>query len=83
MALTNVTEYKDFVNRLLWYIDNNYGGIDRQGLWVSTGMVEADLLDRLDNGSDGYKVFKKAFKARPASSQNGTPATNRTTFGNG
>lgn len=82
MALTNVAEYKTFTNQLLEYIENTVG-IDRLGIWRVTGMVEADLLDRLDNGTDGYYVYKQTRRARPASSQTGTPAANRTTVANG
>lgn len=63
MALSTAADYKAVVNGLLWYIDNNFSGIDRNGLPVDAN-IERENFNQI---MTDYATYELARKARPTS----------------
>lgn len=81
MALSNTTQFQDFVSRMFWAMDKVYGGIDRYGFWREMGVDHTDFQAQWL----AYQTQKPTYEARPTSQElfpNAHGAT-ETVFGTG
>lgn len=78
MALANTTDYALLVNRLLYYIDQNFSGIDYERLPIFADILPEDLATI----RSAYATYKKARSDRPSSVElyPGAHGANGTTF---
>lgn len=81
MALATLSDYQLFVNQLFYYLDQNFSGIDHNGLYIYAGMNQADFQQALA----AYMTYKKTRKARPATQEVAPNAhgANKTVFETG
>jgi hypothetical protein len=81
MALQTVSDYQTALNGLLYYLDNEFSGLDRVGIPRVALLETEDWLTILA----AYKTYKTSRKSYPAAKELFPTAhgTNHTTFQNG
>lgn len=55
MALVTASDYQTALYRVLYYMDQNYSGIDKNGTWIFAKILKEDW----DAIMVGYYAFKK------------------------
>jgi hypothetical protein len=84
MALNTTSDFQLAINKILFYVDQAFGGIDKNGFWIYSKLLHEDFQTLMTN----YYVYKQTRLGTYGTNaadvvNNATPSVNKTTFTDG